>query len=243
MDDDRKTFVVLENNPEVMTPLAHNLGLSQSLAFHDVYSLTDQDLLSLVPRPVHALLAIIPMTPSWNRLRESEDADISNYSKSGPEEPVVWFKQTIHHACGSIGLLHCVMNGSAKSYISPNSTVAKLREAAIPLGMAERAKLLYDSKEFEEEHAKVAHVGDTIAPDAEGGNKLGQHFVAFVKGDDGHLYELEGSRKGPLDRGILEDDEDILSPKALEKGIGRLIKLENQAGGDLRFSITALCGM
>ncbi|KAH8803140.1 hypothetical protein F5884DRAFT_804550 [Xylogone sp. PMI_703] len=237
-----KTFVVLENNPEVMTPLAHDLGLSPSLSFHDVYSVTDPDLLALVPRPVHALLVIIPMTPTWNKMRESEDATISDYIKSGPEEPVIWFKQTIHHACGSIGLLHCVINGSAKAYILPNTTVAKLREDAIPLRMAERAQMLYDSKEFEEAHAKVANLGDTIAPSAEEGDRLGQHFVAFVKGDDGHLYELEGGRKGPLDRGKLEDDEDVLSPNALEKGIGRLIRLESEAGGDLRFSITALCG-
>jgi len=37
-------------------------------------------------------------------------------------------------------------------------------------------------------------MGDTIAPSAEDGDRLGQHFVAYVKGADGHLYELEGSR-------------------------------------------------
>lgn len=167
---------------------------------------------------------------------------MSYYTKAGPEEPVIWFQQTIRHACGSIGLLHCVMNGSAKSYILPNTPLAQLRRDAIPLKMADRAQLLYDSKELEEEHAKVAHLGDTIAPDAEGGDKLGQHFVAFVKGDDGHLYELEGSRKGPLDRGVLDDDEDVLSPKAIAMGIGKLIKSESESGGDLRFSVTALCG-
>ena len=57
-----------------------------------------------------------------------------------------------------------------------------------------RAKHLYDSTTFENLHQSVASLGDTAPPDALGGDKLGQHFVAFVKGDDGHLYELEGSR-------------------------------------------------
>ncbi|OAF61676.1 threonine deaminase [Pseudogymnoascus destructans] len=36
----------LENNPEVMNQLAYKLGLSEELAFYDVYSLTDPDLLA-----------------------------------------------------------------------------------------------------------------------------------------------------------------------------------------------------
>lgn len=58
----------------------------------------------------------------------------------------------------------------------------------------DRAKHLYDSKEFETSHQSVAAMGDTTAPSAEDGDRLGQHFVAFVKGKNGHLYELEGSR-------------------------------------------------
>ena len=135
-----------------------------------------------------------------------------------------------------------MINGPAKSYIEPNSTFAKLREAAIPLGMEDRAKLLYDSKEFEEAHQSVAEIGDTAPPSAEEGDKLGQHFVAFVK-EDGKLWELEGSRMGPLERGEMGDDEDVLSEKALEIGLGRVIRMESEdGGGDLRFSCIALTG-
>ncbi|KFY94614.1 hypothetical protein V500_03123 [Pseudogymnoascus sp. VKM F-4518 (FW-2643)] len=43
-------FVLLESNPEVMTSLLHNPGLSPTLSLHDVYSLTDPALLSFVPQ-------------------------------------------------------------------------------------------------------------------------------------------------------------------------------------------------
>jgi len=109
--------------------------------------------------------------------------------------------------------------------------------------MKERAQWLYDNKEFETAHQSVASIGDTAPPSASDGDKLGHHFVAFIKGDDGHLWELEGSRKGPIDRGSLAVDEDVLSPAAVERGIGRVIKLEQDiGGGDLRFSATALAG-
>jgi ubiquitin carboxyl-terminal hydrolase L3 len=224
-----------------MTPLSHTLGLSTSLHFEDIYSL-DQGFLAHLPRPVLALLVIIPLTPAWHASRIAEDSSKPSYTGKGPSEPVVWFKQTIGHACGSIGLLHCMINGPAKSYLSDGSIAARLREAAIPLRMEDRAQMLYDSEEFEVAHQAVAEVGDTAAPSAAEGDRLGQHFVAFVK-EGGRLWELEGSRKGPLDRGALSDGEDVLSPRALELGLGRVIELERASGGgDLRFSCIALVG-
>lgn len=100
--------------------------------------------------------------------------------------------------------------------------------------------MLEDSEAFEKAHQEAALLGDTKAPTKEDSEHLGQHFVAFVKAKDGHLYELEGSRKGPLDRGLLGEDEDVLSPKALEMGLGRLMRIESEKGGDLRFSAIAL---
>lgn len=224
-----------------MNALAKKLGLSEELQFYDVYSLDEPELLAHIPRPAFALLVIIPFTQPWDQERQAEDSAMEDYDGSGEKEPVIWFKQTIGHACGSIGLLHCTINGPAPKFIQPGSTLEKLRADAIPLNMMDRAQMLYDSQPFEDAHQSVAMMGDTEAPSVEDGHKLGQHFVAFVKAEDGHLWELEGSRKGPLDRGLLDDDEDVLSPRALDLGLKRVIKLVQNAGGnDLRFSCTAL---
>jgi ubiquitin carboxyl-terminal hydrolase L3 len=236
----KKLFTVLENNPEVMNHLARALGLDDTLSFYDIYSLTDADLLAFIPRPVFALLVIIPLTPTWHEARQSEDKDKGEYEGKGEDEPVIWFKQTIGNACGSIGLVHSLLNSDASAHIKPNSTLDKIRQDALPKLIWERAKVLEDSDEFEKAHAEAAKLGDTAAPTPQSDKHTGQHFVAFVKAKDGHLWELEGSRKGPLDRGALKDDEDVLSAAALEKGLGRLIKTESDKGGDLRFSAIAL---
>ncbi|KAF1914517.1 hypothetical protein BDU57DRAFT_296692 [Ampelomyces quisqualis] len=236
----KKLFTVLENNPEVMNSLARSLGLDDSLSFFDIYSLTDPDLLAFIPRPVYALLVIIPLTPTWNEARQAEDKDKSEYEGKSEQEPVIWFKQTIGNACGSIGLVHSILNSEASDYIRPGSVLDKVREAALPKSMWERAKVLEDSEEFEQAHADAAILGDTTAPTPQSDEHTGQHFVAFVKAKDGHLWELEGARKGPLDRGALKIDEDVLSPSALEKGLGRLMRVESERGGDLRFSAIAL---
>jgi ubiquitin carboxyl-terminal hydrolase L3 len=237
----KKMWTVLENNPEVMNHLAQDLGLdTTALSFYDVYSITDPDMLAFIPRPAVALLVIIPLTPTWNEARTTEDQDKPEYEGKGDAEPVIWFKQTIGNACGSIGLVHCLLNSEAAQHIQPSSTLDKIRHDALPKPIWERAKALEDSDAFEKAHADAVKLGDTAPPATIGEDHSGQHFVAFVKAKDGHLWELEGGRKGPLDRGVLKEDEDVLSPAALEKGIGRLMRIESEKGGDLRFSVIAL---
>ena len=158
------------------------------------------------------------------------------YSGCGEDEPVLWFKQTIGNACGFMGLLHATSNGGAKEYIREGATLDVLLKQAVPLKPKERAELLYDSEAVEEAHMAAAQLGDTRAPPAEDEN--GFHFITFAKAGDGHLWELNGGMKGPVDRGALGEDEDALSEHALALGVKTFLK---KAGdGDLQFSLVAL---
>jgi ubiquitin carboxyl-terminal hydrolase L3 len=121
----------------------------------------------------------------------------------------------------------------------PNSNLAKLLDDAIPLKPAERAELLYESQALETAHQAAASGGDTSAPAAE--DNVDLHYVCFVKSQKNQLWELDGRRKGPLNRGELSPDEDVLSEKALDLGVRSFLKRETEAGGgDLRFSLITL---
>lgn len=223
----------------MMNSLMYKLGLSQKLAFQDVWSIDDPQLLDFVPRPAHALLLIFPVSGTYEKFRREEDDDKHEYGGSGEGEPVVWYKQTIGNACGLIGLLHAVSNGAAKPYIEKDSDLAKLLADAIPRKPSERADLLYDSHALESAHASAASTGDTAAPAAD--DKVDLHFVCFVKTEDDHLWELDGRRKGPLDRGQLPPGEDVLGENALALGVRAFLRREAAAGGgDLRFSLIVL---
>jgi ubiquitin carboxyl-terminal hydrolase L3 len=222
-----------------MNSLVHKLGLSRKLGFQDVWSIDDPDLLAFVPRPAYALLLIFPVTETYEKFRREEDESKPEYSGSGEGEPVVWYKQTIGNACGLICLLHAVSNGAAKPHIEKDSDLAQLLASAIPLKPAERADLLYESHALESAHQSAASTGDTAAPSAD--DKVDLHFVCFAKAEDNHLWELDGRRKGPLDRGELPAGEDVLGDKALELGVRAFLKREAAAGGgDLRFSLIVL---
>lgn len=100
-----------------MSALVHKLGLSPTLSFHDVFSIEDPDLLSFIPRPAAALLLVFPVSKSYEQLRMKEDKDKEEYKGKGEGEPVIWYKQTIRNACGLIGILHAVSNGSSRGSI------------------------------------------------------------------------------------------------------------------------------
>ncbi|KAF1814127.1 peptidase C12, ubiquitin carboxyl-terminal hydrolase 1 [Eremomyces bilateralis CBS 781.70] len=236
---ERKRFVPLENNPEVMNQLIYQLGVSNAVAFHDVYSIDDPELLAFVPRPAHALMLIFPTSDTYEKFRVEEDSKRDEYKGSGPDEPVIWYKQTIGNACGLIALLHGVSNGKVRDLIEPGSKLSQLLTDAIPLKPNERADLLYESQALESAHAAAASVGDSEAPEAD--LKVDLHFVCFVKSEDNHLWELDGRRTGPLDRGTIGQKDDVLSQSALDLGVRSFLKREAEAGGgDLRFSLIAL---
>lgn len=223
-----------ENNPEVFSHLVHNLGVSPKLGFYDIYSIDEPELLAFIPRPVYALIFICP-AKVYRKTREEEDDTIPAYDKCGESEPVVWFRQTIGNACGLYSCIHAVLNGGARKYIQSGSPLESIRKEAVPLKPVPRAEVLYNSQALETAHASAAQKGDSAAPSNE--VHVGQHFITFVKGDDGHLWELEGAWKGPLDRGPLNEEDDALSENALDAGVRRFLK---NMGEELRFSIVAL---
>lgn len=113
----RKHYIPLESNPDLFTQLVHKLGVSQSLAFVDVLSIDDPDLLAFIPRPALALVLVFPTSDVYEDEIAKEDAIKEEYSGRGEEDDVIWFKQTINNACGLYGILHGVSNGEARNFI------------------------------------------------------------------------------------------------------------------------------
>jgi ubiquitin carboxyl-terminal hydrolase L3 len=123
--------------------------------------------------------------------------------------------------------------------IDQDSDLYKLIKDATPLGPIERADLLYNSKALEHAHQGAASQGQSDAPNAD--DDVDLHFVCFVKDEKNHLWEMDGRRKGPLDRGQLGAEEDVLSENALDLGPRKFIQREIETSdGELRFSLITL---
>ncbi|KAJ5162481.1 Ubiquitin carboxyl-terminal hydrolase [Penicillium capsulatum] len=227
-------LTVPENNPQVLSRLCENLGVS-GLSFHDVLS-TSPDLLAGIPRPIHALILLCDQ-PIYRAARQTVEPTIAQYEGYGPEEPVLWMRQTIGHACGLMALLHCLFNLDEGRHITPGSPLHHLLQRAIPLAPADRADLLYHSKFLEEAHMEAASMGDSPAPSPQQENH--HHFIALVQ-KDGQVWELNGGMNGPLRRGTL-DGEDLLSEKGLSRSIRDFLDYA-ATSGMCEMSIVAVAG-
>ncbi|KAM0276807.1 hypothetical protein ACHAQH_006396 [Verticillium albo-atrum] len=231
-----KYFVPLESNPDVFNALIASLGVSPTLRFQDVWTLENtSDLLSV---PVLALVLVFPTTPAYDARAQADDANADDWMVTHREEDedAVWFKQTIHNACGLYAILHALANGRAKDFIRPGSSLDTLFSITAPMDPPQAAMVLETSRELEAAYDGVAKQGSTAAPPAE--DEVNYHYICFVKSPDtGHLFELDGDRKGPVDRGVMEEEQHVdLGPKSLE-----LVREYIKTGeGDVNFSLMAL---
>ncbi|KAF7903162.1 uncharacterized protein EAF01_006211 [Botrytis porri] len=224
--DNRLTFTKIENKSEVMNALAIKLGLSPALKFYDFCSLAEPDSLKNIPRPVYALLFSIPFTSTWDSITRAKEMAKAPYKGSGPEQPVIWFKQAIADADGSMGLLHCLLNGPAHRYVLPDTILSRLYEQSIPLWPDDRAIMLYNDQKFEYAHQTIAALGDKAS--TEKFDKSSRHFVAFVRGEDGSLWEMDGIRGGPIRRKPrLEEHEDLLTDDIFRLCMGGFVDTDS----------------
>lgn len=207
--------IPLESNPEIFNQLAHKIGLTPVVQFHDVYSLTDKDLLGLLPQPVFGIILLFPITANYEKYRTETDAGGVEYANVKAES-VTWLKQTIGNGCGLYGLLHLLanlphdliienlmLNKLLLTQISPESSVKEVATMVEALELAIQLDANYGNQ------------GQTTAPDAN--DSVNFHFMSFIKGRDGHLYELDGRRNGPVDLGQANGDNIVEEPKVVEK--------------------------
>jgi len=229
----RKHFIPLESDPGVFNELINLLGVPPSLHFQDVLSLDGPH---LFPRPVLALILVFPTTDGYERQKAVEDATYEEISR-GKDEDILWYKQTINNACGLYAILHALSNGIARQLLGANSLIANIIKTCSSLPPDTRFSVLENSTELEDAYAKVARQGSSRVPDhAE--DEVDFHYICFVKSqNDGRLYELDGDRRGPLDRGlVLEPGEDVLAPG----GVNVIRGYMERERGNTNFSLMAL---
>lgn len=185
-----KQVIPLESNPQIFTDLAYKLGLSPILQFHDIYSLPEAP--AFLPSPVYAVILLFPISESQN-----QEGDIST---SPNLKRVSWFKQTIGNACGLYALLH-VLTNLPNDLIIKNLIIGELMDKVVQLeNQPQQIVNLVEQLESKiglDENYGVQ--GQTEAPAKE--DDINLHFITFIKGKDGHLYELDGRKNGPIDLG------------------------------------------
>ena len=118
--------------------------------------------------------------------------------------------------------------------------MATLIEACSSLPPDQRCSVLENSAELEDAYAAVAR--PSRVPDS-AEDEVDFHYVCLVRSrGNGRLYELDGDRRGPVDRGLVvvpgPGEEDLLAPGAGAVDLVRAY-MEHE-GGNANFSLMAL---
>ncbi|XP_060129312.1 ubiquitin carboxyl-terminal hydrolase isozyme L3 isoform X1 [Zootoca vivipara] len=123
----------------------------------------EPELLSMVPRPVCAILLLFPVTEKYETFRTEEEAKIK--AQGQEVKPSVYFmKQTISNACGTIGLIHAIANNRDKINFETDSSLKKFLDDSMPMSPEERAKYLETYEAIRVTHESSAHEGQTESP-------------------------------------------------------------------------------
>lgn len=237
--------VPMESSPEVFNHVAHLLGLDNAHAFVDVYSLDDPDLLAMVPRPVSAIVLLFPLTEGLREPIASGDAGKSrdngsdNGSEAGNGSGVSWFRQSIKNACGLYAVLHALSNN--KEILEPTSVLGNFLEShsAMRFDDEQTNKFVLDAAD---KYRETFTMGSTSYPQDVDPSQIevNLHFVTYVV-QNGHVYELDGRRAGPLDLGTADDSaSDILAQPLLKSRIQELMSAAQNSQDSLNFSILGL---
>ncbi|BET02335.1 ubiquitin carboxyl-terminal hydrolase [Nesidiocoris tenuis] len=189
------SWTPLESNPEVMSKVLWNFGVSEKWNVVDVLSL-DSEMLGLIPRPAVALILLFPTSEKYEKLKEEEEAKLKESGQKISKD-VYFLKQYIHNACGTIALIHSIAN-NLDTISLKDGMLKTFLDSTKDSSPEDRGAELQKNADVAETHNNIAMEGQTGVPGDE--EKIIHHFVAFVH-KDGDLYELDGRKAFPINHG------------------------------------------
>eukprot|EP00960_Hanusia_phi_P064053 765677-Hanusia_phi.AAC.3 len=176
----------------------------------DVFG-TDPELLAFVPTPVVAVLFLFPLTPEIEKFADETVAKIEKEPQVIPDS--LWFcKQKIGNACGTMAVLHALLN--CQESIEIEGWAKRLYEKTKAQSPDERADELNEDTELEGLHQSAAEEGQT---------------------QDGNMYELDGRKPFPINLGK------STASNLLHDAVGSIKeRFFDREPGQVNFSIMAL---
>jgi ubiquitin carboxyl-terminal hydrolase L3 len=224
----------LESNPELVNEYIRKLGFNTQLGYEfvDVFS-TEDWALQMIPQPVLAVIMLYPLT----KVQLDHKDDPKQVQTNNPD---VWFtKQRIGNACGTVGLLHSLLNAPESfrdATIHPDSWLARFGADTLSSQTntpVQRAERLEGDSEIASFHDQATSSSTNKTGRGQLEDQLITHFVSLVH-VKGSLYELDGRKEGPVCHGPT-------SPETLLQDACKVVKtFMDRDPLELRFTILAL---
>jgi ubiquitin carboxyl-terminal hydrolase L5 len=223
----------IESDPAVFSSLLDAFGVP-SLTIRELWSLEDT-----IPFPVHGLLLLFKYDRQTLKRVAAQPRPPAPAGLAPP-----WFAtQTISNACGTLALLHVLLNAPGP-LASLGPTLGPFRDFTLALPPDDRGASLADCAPIREAHNSFARpepfLRDERAPRPGEKAKDAFHFVAYAPCASGGVFEMDGlARGGPV---YLGEGGSGGAPNGwLSAALGPLReRLALADGGDIRFTLLAV---
>uniref|UniRef100_U5EVC7 Ubiquitin carboxyl-terminal hydrolase n=1 Tax=Corethrella appendiculata TaxID=1370023 RepID=U5EVC7_9DIPT len=223
------TWLPLESNPDVLNKYLLKLGVSPLWSITDVFGL-EAEQLSWVSQPVKAVILLFPCSEAYEQHRAQQDELLKKKDNSYPDT-MFYTKQFIHNACGTIALVHGILN-NIDIELEPTGVIKKYYDKCRYMTPEERGKILEEDMSFTDAHQIVAMEGQTEAPSID--DKVNHHFITFIH-YDGILYEMDGRKSFPIKHGKT-------TPETLLEDAAKVCKeFMARDPNEVRFTVLAVC--
>lgn len=230
-ENTKQRWFPLESNPDLMNDYVRKMGFDTDLyQFYDVFS-TEDWALEMIPQPVAAVIMLYPLTDKQTSYRDDDQKLALDVADK------VWFiKQRIGNACGTIGILHALLNApeGLRCFQEGSWLKSFQQDCPCPLDPIEKAKRLEGDNKIAALHdeATTSESNQTGRGDID--DDIITHFIALVH-VDGSLYELDGRKQGPVRHSSTTNSDTLL------KDATKVVKeFMERDPGELRFTILAL---
>ena len=206
-EDSGTAWLPLESNPDLFNEFAIKIGLKKN-----VYEFIDVPAPELIEdhSKVEALILLFPCTERIYEFRGNEEKmikqnDLKKYLEISKH---LFFLEQISefgNACGTIALLHVLSN---LNVMNSDSCVTSFKEKTNHLNPHERGKELVKepSLKVSSDTAAESDAAQTECPSRDGPD-LDHHFVSFVYDKDNTIWELDGTKCGPIMHGKTNQDQ------------------------------------
>lgn len=220
-------WCTVESDPGVFTELVEKCGV-RGAEFAELFSLDDDSFAGLAP--VFGLVFLFKWT--------GEKDDRASLPFEAAPEGLFYAKQVVTNACATQAILSILLNvKDPKLDIGQTLRDLKAFSAQLPYDM--RGLAIENSEQIRAAHNAFARPEPFVVGDQQPATKDDDvfHFVAYVPFEDGHVYELDGLKGGPIDLGVYGDAGKTWLSVAREAVTARI---EKYAATEIKFNLMAV---